>query len=217
MSDNTLRAQAPVLLTVPGIDNSGPNHWQTIWERKRPDCQRVELGAWSRPQRELWAERLKSAIEAAGRPVILVAHSLGCHAVGWWNALGLEGSEKVVGALLVAPPDVEDAPIDKRLRPFGPVPRKRLPFPSLLIGSGNDPYANLGHSRRMARIWGSQLIDAGPMGHINADSGLGDWPYGLFLLRRLIDRITPEAAPLLPNGAFAHMTRQIGHRTALSR
>ena len=203
-SDNSGPAsatRAPLVLMVPGIDNSGAMHWQSIWERERDDCSRVELGSWERPQRNLWVNKLNTAISAASRPVVLVAHSLGCHAVGWWNALERPLASQVVGALLVAPPEVEEAPIDNRLRPFGPVPRRRLPFPSLLVASRNDPYASFGRAKRMARIWGSRLVDAGPMGHINAESGLRDWPYGLFLLRRLIDAVTPQQAPLLPGGA----------------
>lgn len=191
----------PVVLTVPGIDNSGPRHWQTLWEHSHEDCTRVELGSWHEPQRNAWATRLGAAITAASRPVVLVAHSLGCHAVGWWNALEQPLAAKVIGALLVAPPEVEDTPIDERLRPFGPVARHRLPFPSLLVASQNDPYASFGRAKRMARIWGSRLVDAGPLGHINAESGVRDWPYGQFLLRRLIAAVAPEHKPLLAGGA----------------
>ncbi len=199
--------RAPLLLIVPGIDNSGPGHWQSIWERERDDCSRVDLGSWDKPQRNLWVIKLNAAIAAASRPVVLVAHSLGCHAVGWWNALEQPVAGKVLAALLVAPPEIEDAPIDDRLRPFGPVARRRLPFPSLLIASQNDPYASFGRAKRMARIWGSRLVDAGPLGHINADSGVRDWPYGQFLLRRLIAAVTPERAPLLRGGAAEYFAR----------
>jgi Predicted esterase of the alpha/beta hydrolase fold len=197
----------PIVLTVPGIDNSGPGHWQSLWERERDDCFRVELGSWEQPRRNLWVTKLGSAIAAASRPVVLVAHSLGCHAVGWWNALEQPLATNVVGALLVAPPEVEDQPIDERLRPFGPVARRRLPFPSLLVASRDDPYASFGRAKRMARIWGSRLIDAGPVGHINVASGVRDWPYGQFLLRRLIAAVTPERRPLIAGGAAEYFAR----------
>ncbi len=199
----------PLLLTIPGIDNSGPDHWQTIWERERDDCRRVDLGEWSRPRPAAWAERLNHAITATSRPIILVAHSLGCHAVGWWNAFEPALAARVKGALLVAPPDVEDTPIDPRLRVFGPIARKRLPFPSTLVASRNDPYASFGHARRMARIWGSRLVDAGPLGHINAQSGLHDWPYGLFLMQRLLQALVRQPRPLLAHGALATL-QQLG-------
>lgn len=200
----------PLVLLVPGLDNSGPDHWQTHWERTDGDCRRVELGMWDRPQPAIWADRLGAAIQDSSRPVVLVAHSLGCHAISWWNALKKPVADKVVGALLVAPPEVEDAPIDSRLAPFAPLSRGRLPFPSILVASGNDPYADFGRAKRMARIWGSRLIDAGPLGHINAQSHIRDWPYGRFLLRRLISSATPPRTALVAGGSFDTLTRAGG-------
>lgn len=177
----------PLLLIIPGLGNSGPTHWQSIWERERDDCRRVDLGMWDRPHRNTWVNKLNQAIAEADRPVVLVAHSLGCHAVAWWNALERPGEDgKVVGALLVAPPVVEGAPIDGRLAAFAPLVRERLPFPSILAASRDDPYAGFGHARKMARLWGSRLVDTGWIGHINANSGIGNWPFGLHLLNRLL-------------------------------
>src|SRR3546814_3777941 len=79
--------ESPLVLTVPGLNNSGPGHWQTIWETTRNDCERVDLGMWGRPHRNTWVNKLNAAIRQADRPVILVAHSLGCIAVAWWAAL----------------------------------------------------------------------------------------------------------------------------------
>lgn len=200
--------EKPLVLLVPGLGNSGPGHWQTIWERELEDCLRADLGMWDRPQRNAWVTQLNSAISAASAPVVLVAHSLGCHAVSWWNALEQPCADKVVGALLVAPPEVEGAWIDARLASFAPVARGRFPFPSFLVASRNDPYAAFGRAKRMARIWGSRLVDAGPMGHINAESGIGDWPYGLFLLRKLVAAVTPLPRPLLAGGAAEALMHQ---------
>lgn len=198
--------QEPILLIVPGLNDSGPTHWQSIWEREHDDCSRVDLGTWDQPQRNAWVTRLNAAINAASRPVILVAHSLGCHAVAWWSELEQPLSNKVVGALLVAPPEVEDAPIDPRLARFAPIARTRLPFPSILVASRNDPYAGFGRAKRMARIWGSKLVDAGPLGHINASSGINDWPYGRYLLRKLVTAVTPAPTPLLAGGAAEYLS-----------
>lgn len=179
--------QDPLILIVPGLGNSGPTHWQSIWERERGDCRRVDLGMWDRPHRNTWVNKLNAAIAEADRPVVLVAHSLGCHAVAWWNALEQPGeNSKVVGALLVAPPVVEGSALDSRLTAFAPLVRQKLPFPSILAASQDDPYAPFGHSRKMARVWGSRLVDAGWVGHINASSGIANWPFGLHLLNRLL-------------------------------
>ena len=191
--------EKPLVLIVPGLNNSGPRHWQTLWEREYEDCVRVELGMWEQPHRNTWVNKLNAAIHATNRPVILVAHSLGCHAVAWWNALERpEEGGKVVGALLVAPPQVEGPDIDGRIAGFSPVVRQRLPFTSILAASQNDPYIAFGQAKRLARIWGSRLVDVGPLGHINADSGIGDWPYGRYLLERLTAAVAPRPTPLLP-------------------
>lgn len=177
----------PALLTVPGLGNSGPDHWQTLWERDMEDCERVELGLWSAPHRTLWVNKLNLAIHAAGRPVVLIAHSLGCLAVAWWAKYERPGyGDPVIGALLVAPPEVDKHPADPRLLPFAPAPLGPLPFPSTLVASRNDPYIRFERARRLARFWGSGFADAGAAGHINADSLLGKWHFGRVLLDRLV-------------------------------
>ena len=183
---------APLILTVPGLGNSGPEHWQSIWERRLGDCRRVELGMWDRPHRNTWVNKLNLAIRRADRPVVLVAHSLGCLAVAWWAQLEQPAGDytaiahPVIGALLVAPPEVDYFPLDHRLCGFAPTPSAVLPFPSILVASHDDPYIGFRTARRLARTWGSRFADAGQVGHINADSDLGDWPFGQFLLRQLL-------------------------------
>ena len=178
--------QAPLILTVPGLDNSGPRHWQSIWERELDDCARVELGSWDRPNRNAWVNTLNHAIASAGRPVVLVAHSLGCLAVAHWAAMERPAyGDPVVGALLVAPPEVDVAPADERLSSFAPAPILPLPFPSIVAASRDDPYIQAHRARRLALFWGSQFADAGAVAHINAESEIGRWDFGLFLLSRL--------------------------------
>lgn len=187
----------PVILTVPGLGNSGPGHWQTIWEARLPRCRRVDLGLWEDPHRNTWVNKLNLAIQRAEGPVVLAAHSLGCLAVAWWAEYEQPGGPvdggKVIGALLVAPPDVEDRPLDRRLTRFAPVPESALPFPSVLVASRNDPYLTMAQARGLARRWGSRLADAGEAGHINAASELGDWAFGRLLLNTLL----PEPLPVV--------------------
>ena len=119
--------------------------------------------------------------------MVLVAHSLGCIAAAWWATLSWTDdlADKVCGALLVAPPDIDADDVDPRIRDFRPLPMLRLPFPSVLVASRNDSYASFGRSEEMARAWGSDFVDAGRSGHINADSPVGAWAEGLPLLARL--------------------------------
>lgn len=178
----------PTILTIPGLDNSGPRHWQTLWESQWLNCHRVDMGNWHTPNRNAWVNRLNLAIRQTEGPIVLVAHSLGCHAVAWWAALERPRSDgPVVGALLVAPPEVDNAPIDSRLCGFAPSARGVLPFPSLLVSSRDDPFITPDRAYRLASFWGADHIDAGRAGHINAESGLGDWRFGQQLLGRLVE------------------------------
>jgi len=169
---NSLNANPrPVILTVPGLGNSGPGHWQTAWEASLPaspnlsGCRRVDLGLWDDPHRNTWVNKLNLAIQRAEGPVILAAHSLGCMAVAWWAEYEQPGGPadggKVIGALLVA--------------------------------SRNDAYLTMAQARRLARGWASRLADAGEAGHINAQSGLGDWAFGRLLLNTLLPQPLPVA------------------------
>jgi predicted alpha/beta hydrolase family esterase len=186
----------PDLLLVPGLGNSGPGHWQSLWETRLPGAIRADLGSWDRPTPALWTTRLDAAITSAfaasGAPLLLVAHSLGCLAVAGWAARHQPRYRTpVAGALLVAPPDVEDPATLAQLpalAPFAPAPRRPLPFPSILVASRTDSYARPEAARALARCWGSHFVDAGDAGHINADSNLHEWRAGLALLARLAER-----------------------------
>lgn len=181
--------ESPAVLLIPGLDNSGPDHWQSLWERDDANCRRVELGLWDRPHRNTWVNQLNLSIHRAGRPVVLVAHSLGCLVAAWWAKLEQPAfGHPVIGALLVAPPEVDFFPLDERLTAFAPTPMEQLPFSSILVASRNDPWMSFLNSQQLARRWGSELVDAGACGHVNADADLGHWPDGRRLLARLLNR-----------------------------
>ena len=182
------RALSPVCLIVPGLGNSGAGHWQTIWEQKRHDCQRVQLGLWDDPNRNVWISRLDHAVRGVQGPVVLVAHSLGCHAVLWWaRLLGSAVPGNVVGALLVAPPDVDLAGVPDALARFAPTPRQILPFPALVVASSDDPYCDADRAAELAAGWAAGFVLLEGEGHINAASGLSHWTEGQDLLAALLD------------------------------
>lgn len=194
MSQSERRGVA--VLTVPGVDNSGPAHWQSRWERNHPNVARADLGLWHSPRRNPWVTKLDQEIRAAQAPVVLVAHSLGCLAVAWWAALaGQPWGTPVAGALLVAPPDLDTLAVLRLGQDFRPRPKMLLPFASILVASSDDPYATLERQFDMAKDWGSHFVDAGAHGHLNAESGLVDWAEGQALLGRLIDLAETDGAP----------------------
>jgi uncharacterized protein len=165
------------VLILPGLYNSGEGHWQTIWEHKLPNAKRVQQKNWDSPDRNDWVATLDAALAAATGPVVFAAHSLGCALTAWWSATGnvaAHGS-KVKGALLVAPPDVERKDFPAFVTGFSPMPRVRLPFPAIVAASSNDPWCALGKARGWAEDWGAQWRELGERGHINTESGLGDW------------------------------------------
>jgi predicted alpha/beta hydrolase family esterase len=173
----------PPILLLPGWQNSGPEHWQSRWETLYGDA-RVEQHDWMRPLRGDWIARLEDVLLAQSGPSILVAHSLGCLlAVAW--ASHSRHPHLVMGALLVAPPDPDLPQLQAALTSWSPVPMLPLPFQSLLLASQDDPYCSTARARGYAAAWGSEFIDYGARGHINAESGLGDWPQGRSLLARL--------------------------------
>lgn len=170
----------PVLI-VPGWGDSGPQHWQTLWEKANPGFRRVAQRDWQYPVRAEWVEALEQAIREATRPVV-VAHSLGCIAVAHCADTRLS----IRAALLVAPPDVEHPDFPPIIEGFTPIPRARLAFPSVVVASRNDPFSDFERSRALAQAWGSRFVDAGTCGHINADAGYGPWPLGEGLLAELL-------------------------------
>lgn len=168
---------------LPGWQDSGPEHWQSRWERTH-GYERVVQHDWMRPLRGDWIARLEDVLLARRQPVTLVAHSLGCQLVAAWAAVS-RNTRLVRAALLVAPGDVEREELRPVLPSWSPVPTQALPFRSRLVGSQNDPYCSLLRAGEFAAAWGCEFHNGGSLGHINADSGLGLWPQGHALLIEL--------------------------------
>ena len=179
----------PILL-LPGWQNSDAPHWQSRWEAVHGD-QRVEQHEWMHPRRGDWLARLEEEVLAAPGPVALVAHSLGCILVAAWAAHS-RNTDKVRAALLVAPGDLERDDLRQMIPGWAPIVRQRLPFPSLLIAANDDPYCDAARSRQLAADWGARFVDAGAAGHLNGESGLGDWPQGRALLNDLLKTTDKE-------------------------
>lgn len=174
------------ILIVPGWSGSGPDHWQSRWERTLKTARRVEQDDWYAPDCEAWVGRIIDAAVASNRPIVLVAHSLGVAAVAHVAERIPKGF--LSGAFLVAPADVDNASawpdteglsLDGSASGFAPLPRIAFPFPSLVIASSTDPYCTLDRAKALASDWGSTLVEAGDVGHVNSASGHGPWPDGV--------------------------------------
>ena len=172
------------LLLLPGWLDSGPAHWQSRWEMLHA-AQRVQQDDWIWPKRGDWMARLDEAVLADERPAVLIAHSLGCQLVASWAAHSSHVA-RVRGALLVAPPDTERSDTPPQLSGWRPIARQRLPFDSVAVASTDDPYCAYARAQAMAGDWGSRLHGVGARGHVNGDSGLGDWSEGWSLVQAML-------------------------------
>ncbi|MTW10969.1 alpha/beta hydrolase [Pseudoduganella eburnea] len=168
------------VLVAPGLHNSGPEHWQSRWQRLYPRFERVEQKRWSDPVLLRWADRLDEVLDQDRRPTLIVAHSFGCLTTAL--SLSRSSSPHVAGVLLVGPADPDKFQVSSLL------PRGELPCPSIMVASTNDPWMTMEKAETWARRWGSDFVNAGALGHINADSGLGDWRFGQRLLQVLAQR-----------------------------
>jgi predicted alpha/beta hydrolase family esterase len=140
----------------------------------------VEQDDWQRPRRGDWLARLDEVVidtPGQGADIVLAAHSLGCIQVAAWAAVSRH-TARIRGALLVAPGDVERTDLREQIPGWAPMARARLPFAARVVASSDDPFMALDRAQSLARDWGAQWSDLGPAGHLNADSGLGDWPQG---------------------------------------
>lgn len=187
------------ILIVPGLNGSGPTHWQTWLEGRLPEATRVAGIDWESPVLSRWAGAVRKEIDRLPGDVWIVAHSFGCLAS---VVAAADRPERVAGALLVAPADPEcfslfglrsegeeraaaSVVTNAEASIVDALPQHPLPFPSLLVASSNDHWLKLMRAAWWAERWGSRLLNLGAAGHINVDSGFGPWPQVLTLLRSL--------------------------------
>lgn len=181
----------PTLVIVPGWRNSGPGHWQSLCAERLAGAVRVEMPEddWQRPKRSVWVQAIARTILAQPGPVVVAAHSLGCIAT---THLPSDVARRIQGALLVAPADPERRGV---LADFAPVPYQLLPYRSVVVASTNDPFCPIRTAGAYARSWGSEVVRLQNAGHINVESGHGEWPLGLSLLQSLMAEHAWRAQP----------------------
>jgi len=182
----------PTLVIVPGLGDSGPEHWNTLWTEKF-GAARVRQDDPEVPTPQGWVARLADVIRETPGDLILVGHSAGVLTIVHWARLYGE-HERVRGALLVSPTDAGQADMGQlapAVQTMAPVPLQPLPFPALVVASENDPYVTFEQAQAFAEAWEAEFVTAGKAGHINVDSGHGDWPEGEVLLAECVNAWTP--------------------------
>jgi len=169
---------------VPGLNNSGPQHWQTHWENQY-GFTRIQQSDWDKPVADEWIKTIEEKI--INYPLnqsVLIGHSLACCTIVKWAQ---RFNHILKAALLVGPSDTEAPSYPPGTMGFMPMPLFTLPFPSIIVASSNDEYVTMERAKFFAARWGSELVDAGALGHINSASDLGNWPQGYAILQKLIN------------------------------
>lgn len=164
-------------LIVPGLHSSGQGHWQTWFEERIPGSVRVIQADWGKPDLPAWSQRVRRDITRTPGKIVIAAHSFGALAA---VQAANDHSDRIAGALLVAPADPEKFGVADLL------PKAPLAFPAVVVGSTNDPWMALERAAYWADTWGADLVNLGAAGHINAEAGFGPWPEGLSILERLL-------------------------------
>lgn len=174
------------ILMLPGWRNSGPQHWQTLWEKQFPGIKRVKQQNWEEPVAADWVQALQRTVDEAPGRIIFIAHSLGCITQAHWAVVHRQSTARIAGTLLVAPADPVKEDLSGYIKGFLPLPLTPFPYSSIVVASDNDPVCDSERISYLTARWGSKLIELSGAGHINVEAGFGEWPFGLRQLRRLI-------------------------------
>jgi predicted alpha/beta hydrolase family esterase len=190
-------------LIIPGLNNSGPDHWQTWFEERIPGSIRVIQRDWKEASLPDWTSRIRREIHRIPGRFFIAAHSFGALAA---VQAAQDYPGRIAGALLVAPADPDTFGVSDFL------PREQLAFPSVVVASTNDRWMRHDHAAHWADLWGSDFVSLGAAGHINAESGFGPWPEGLALLMRLrrqsVAHLEAVAPPPVLTSARAGLPRE---------
>jgi predicted alpha/beta hydrolase family esterase len=173
------------LLVIPGLNDSGPAHWQS-WLQAHfgRHAVRVEQDDWASADLTRWSQRIEMTLARyPGSRWVAAAHSFGCLALLRYLAQGGEGVQSV---LLVAPAD------PAKFGVAGKLPQSPLAIPSVLLASETDPWMRFESACAWVRVWGSQLVSLGDAGHINTEAGFGPLPQARSIVGQMIQRLERE-------------------------
>ncbi|PWC10148.1 alpha/beta hydrolase [Brenneria roseae subsp. americana] len=168
------------MILVPGLRDSDEEHWQSHWEKRFPDWQRIRQREWYQADLDRWVLAIRRELANCMRPAVLIGHSFGALASCYVVQQGMEG---IAGVMMVAPAEPMRFEIEERIQ------ATRLSVPSLTFASHNDPLMTFSRAQRWSDEWGSELVDVGEAGHINAEAGFGRWEYGLNRLATFTETI----------------------------
>ncbi|HXP96816.1 MAG TPA: alpha/beta hydrolase [Telmatospirillum sp.] len=183
----TAAAERYDFVLVPGLYDSGPDHWQSFWQNRHGFWRRVSQSRWNDPDIGSWVDAIRRLLATTRRPVILVGHSFGALAS---CCVAASGQHRIAGLMLVAPAEPSRFEVEDH------VPTTPLGVPCIVVASHNDPIMRFPRAVYWSKVWNADLADVGEGGHINAESGFGPWAYGLQVLKELVETIDARESAL---------------------
>lgn len=172
-------------INIPGLHNSDQAHWQSHLERNFPNqFYRINQDDWDHPKCSTWINRVEEELQRfSTEECVLIGHSIGCMTIVHWFETY---KHPIKGAIFVAPTDAEKEGFPEYISGFAPIPKNKLPFPSVVIASDDDHVTKLERAKEFAQQWGSELIVLKNAGHIETKSGFGEWK----LIEEVIERLS---------------------------
>jgi predicted alpha/beta hydrolase family esterase len=164
------------VLLLHGWGGSDFPHWQSYLASeiaKDYGCVSfLKFSNFDFPKLDAWRDEMLKEIEEF-KPTTIVCHSLANTL--WFILCNEDALQEVEKLFLVAPPslntDIEE------LKEFFPIklPKKLYAKKTLLITSTNDPYLTQDEAKQMQQALKVDMEVLEGAGHINADSGFGEW------------------------------------------
>lgn len=126
------------------------------------------------PEKHQWMKELAKELKGF-KPDIVICHSLAN--ILWFHLCHELKISEVKKLFLVAPPSLE-CKIEE-LKSFFPceIPTNLYTKEALLVASTNDPYMSLDEVTLLAKNLKVEMLILQNAGHINTDSGYGQWPW----------------------------------------
>lgn len=168
------------VLILHGWGGSNFPHWQSwLASEIAKDYGCVSFLRFSNgdfPNKSEWMEELDKELKAF-KPDIVICHSLAN--ILWFHLCNELKISQVKRLFLVAPPSLE-CKIEE-LKSFFPcrAPVNLYAKEALLVASTNDQYMSLDEASLLAESLGIEMLILQNAGHINSDSGYGEWPWML--------------------------------------
>lgn len=172
------------VLLLHGWGGSDFPHWQS-WlageiAKDYGTVKFLKFSDFNMPKLDVWMDELQLALEDF-QPDIVVCHSLANTL--WMHLCNTQTLKEIQKLYLVAPPTLS-CKIEE-LQEFFPVEISQNLYAqnTLLIASTNDPYMDIEEAKSLAKALNIPMKIVENAGHINADSGYGQWQWMLKELR----------------------------------